>query len=37
MWMLDTNICSYVLRKHPASVLERFYATKLDELSVLAV
>lgn len=24
MWMLDTNICSYVLRRHPSSVKVRF-------------
>jgi tRNA(fMet)-specific endonuclease VapC len=25
---LDTNICSYILRRHPASMIERF--AKLD-------
>ena len=26
---LDTNICSYVLRRHPASMIERFAALDL--------
>ncbi len=37
MWMLDTNICSYLLRKRPPSVLERFYTADLDDLSISAV
>ena len=37
MWMLDTNICSYLLRKCPASVLERFYAAPLDDLRISAI
>jgi len=37
MWMLDTNICSYMLRKRPPSVLERLYAADLDDLSISAV
>jgi len=35
--MLDTNICSYVLRRHPASVLARFYAARLEDLSISAI
>ena len=37
MWMLDTNICSYLLRKRPASVLERFYAAALEDLRLSAI
>ena len=37
MWMLDTNICSYLLRKRPASALERFYASQLDDLRLSAI
>lgn len=37
MWMLDTNICSYLLRKRPPSVLERFYAADLEDLRLSAV
>jgi len=37
MWMLDTNICSYLLRKRPPSVLERFYAADLDDLRISVI
>jgi tRNA(fMet)-specific endonuclease VapC len=37
MWMLDTNICSDLLRKRPPSLLERFYASPLDDLYLSAV
>lgn len=37
MWMLDTNICSYLLRQRPAHVLARFYAAPLDELRLSAI
>ena len=28
---LDTNICSYILRRHPASMIERFAALNPDQ------
>jgi hypothetical protein len=37
MWMLDTNICSYLLRKRPVSALERFYASPLVDLRLSAI
>ena len=37
LYMLDTNICSYVLRSRPASVKERFDEAGSDALSVSAV
>lgn len=37
MWMLDTNICSYLLRQRPAHVLARFYAAPLDDLRLSAI
>ena len=37
MWMLDTNICSYLLRQHPAIALARFYAAPLDELRLSVI
>jgi tRNA(fMet)-specific endonuclease VapC len=37
MKMLDTNICSYVLRKRPVAVLERFYTAPPGELCISAV
>ena len=36
-YMLDTNICSYVLRSRPASVKARFDEAGPDALSVSAV
>jgi tRNA(fMet)-specific endonuclease VapC len=36
-YMLDTNICSYVLRRRPASVKERFYEAGPDGLAVSSV
>ena len=30
---LDTNICSYILRRHPASINERFAALSMTECS----
>jgi len=34
MVMLDTNICSYILRARPASVLEKFQQHDPDEIAV---
>jgi tRNA(fMet)-specific endonuclease VapC len=36
-FMLDTNICSYVLRKHPASVKAHFDKAGSDALSISTV
>ena len=37
MFMLDTDTCSYILRKRPRSVLERFRVLDRGELVVSAV
>lgn len=37
MFMLDTDTCSYVLRKRPASVLEKFKTVGPDALVVSAI
>ena len=37
MWMLDTNICSYVLRKRPEAVRRRFAAVAAEDLAVSTV
>lgn len=34
---LDTNICSYVLRRHPASMLERFASLDRGQVWVSAI
>lgn len=34
---LDTNICSYVLRRHPAAMLERFAQMQRDQLWLSAI
>ncbi len=34
---LDTNICSYVLRRHPASMLERFAGLDRGQLWLSAI
>ena len=34
---LDTNICSYILRRHPASMIERFSALDREALWLSAI
>ncbi len=34
---LDTNICSYVLRRHPVAMLERFTGLDRDQLWLSAI
>jgi len=34
---LDTNICSYILRRHPVSMIERFASLQRDQLWLSAV
>ena len=34
---LDTNICSYILRRHPASMIERFAALERSQLWLSAI
>ena len=35
--MLDTNICSYLMRKHPSSVVERMQILGPDRLAVSVI
>ena len=37
MYMLDTNICSYILKQRPRNVLERFEKIQPDQLCVSVV
>lgn len=34
---LDTNICSYILRRHPANMIERFTNLNRDDLWLSAI
>lgn len=36
-YMLDTNICSYILKNHPASVKARFDEVESDALTISTV
>ncbi len=35
--MLDTNICIYLIKKHPASALERFWSHPVGEIGMSVV
>jgi tRNA(fMet)-specific endonuclease VapC len=37
MWMLDTNICSYVLRRRPPSIKSRFDRAAAGQLCISTV
>ncbi len=37
MYMLDTNICSYILKKRPVSVLKKFNEVGPENLSISAI
>ena len=37
MYLLDTNICIYLIRKHPAKVLERLMACSPDDVALSVV
>lgn len=37
MWMLDTDMCSYILREHTPAVLERLNAVAREDVSISAV
>jgi len=34
MYMLDTNICIYILKQRPAAVLKRFDKTRMDQICI---
>ena len=36
-YMLDTNICIYVIKQKPAVVLERFRQTDISEISISSI
>lgn len=37
MYLLDTNICIYLIKKHPAKVLERLTSCSPDEVALSTV
>jgi tRNA(fMet)-specific endonuclease VapC len=37
MWLLDTNICSYILKQRPPSVLQRFSEVGAEHLATSSV
>jgi tRNA(fMet)-specific endonuclease VapC len=37
MWMLDTDTCSYVLRKHSTAVARRFELARPDEIALSSI
>lgn len=37
MYMLDTNICSYVIKQHPPQVLEKFETIAADQLGISVI
>jgi tRNA(fMet)-specific endonuclease VapC len=36
-YMLDTNICIYLIKQKPAAVLERFSQTDISEISISSI
>lgn len=36
-YMLDTDMCSYIIREHPVSVLKRFQTLAMEQLCVSVV
>jgi tRNA(fMet)-specific endonuclease VapC len=36
-YMLDTNICIYIIRKHPVNVLKHFKALKIGDVGISSV
>jgi tRNA(fMet)-specific endonuclease VapC len=37
LYLLDTNICIYIIKKKPASVLEKFRRTPLGEIGISSI
>lgn len=36
-FMLDTNICIYIIKQKPPNVIERFYQTEISEISISSI
>ena len=36
-FMLDTNICIYIIKQKPAAVLDRFRQTEISEISISSI
>ncbi len=36
-YMLDTNICIYIIKKHPASVLKKFTTFKVGDIGISSI
>jgi len=37
LYMLDTDMCSYIIKNHPAHVLKRFQKLRLDQVCISIV
>jgi len=36
-YMLDTNICIYIIKRKPQAVLERFLRTKISQIGISSI
>ncbi len=36
-FMLDTNICIYIIKQKPPNVIERFYQTEISEICISSI
>lgn len=36
-WMLDTNICIYLIKKHPNQVVEKFEKCRIDDICLSSI
>ena len=36
-FMLDTNICIYIIKQKPPNAIERFYQTEISEISISSI
>ena len=36
-FMLDTNICIYIIKQKPPNVIERFYQTEISEIGISSI
>jgi len=36
-FMLDTNICIYIIKQKPPDVIERFYKTEISEIGISSI
>ena len=36
-FMLDTNICIYIIKQKPPDVIERFYQTEISQIGISSI